>query len=779
MATDILSLRTLLNTCYSLSSQACEIIRSVQARREEKGATALNATLKDKNDSRTYLTEADTAAQELIWKGLRTVFGSELNIVGEEDAIEEEENPENKEEIVYEEALHGYNVPDDLQALVFSDVIVFIDPVDGTREFVEGRLEACQNLIGISYRGRAVAGVIGLPFIRTGSDESAICCGNTKAQIIFGVVGSTDGVHGLPSSMNYNLAKESEMVLGISADLGEKVPALKFVRETILTTSNAKTTRLLKAGACGNKCLKVIQGEADCALMNFGCSLWDTCATEALVVASGGEVSTLFGWKIHHGIRDDQDKETYKNNYGVMVTGKNFQTKQGVTLSAFIKQHIINNKVITDILKQNGVVPHTADENKQLVVDLIRNISDGTVITPEYFNHVIGGDTISSYYSLESDAVRYKQSHACRIIFDTGKTAFLKRIVLRELPSAIEKAKTLPYKLQRDVNANMNESNFLKNPLVTKFNNTENSNAKQGRLQIVKAYDCQALVYADNPIDSKFLLLLEDFSEKNGWHQFAHIDEKYMRSTLQALAKFHAFFWLKNGDRNLSREIEKQLWDVATYWDLEKQPTGQVELLEENFRRLIDEFEIIDDETEKKEIIVKNYGKKLKEIAIDLNSNVHNSLQKQTIIHGDAKCPNFFFKDNGDQTDVGLIDFQWTGAGLCATDVAYAIWTCPAFGVLAKEKELVQYYHSHLVNALQTNFPECEVGAWLPLDQFLQEYQKCFLDLSRCIIGDQWRTVSLNTLRERKGKMVYNAYNKDEDIAKLLIKRVMQSLDQL
>ena len=53
-------------------------------------------------------------------------------------------------------------------------MVVFIDPVDGTREFVEGRLNACQNLIGISYRGRAVAGVVGLPFTRYGTGLSSI-----------------------------------------------------------------------------------------------------------------------------------------------------------------------------------------------------------------------------------------------------------------------------------------------------------------------------------------------------------------------------------------------------------------------------------------------------------------------------------------------------------------------------------------------------------------------------------------------------------------------------
>ena len=48
--------------------------------------------------------------------------------------------------------------------VALEDVCVFVDPVDGTREFVEGRLENCQCLVGISVSGRAVAGAIGLPF---------------------------------------------------------------------------------------------------------------------------------------------------------------------------------------------------------------------------------------------------------------------------------------------------------------------------------------------------------------------------------------------------------------------------------------------------------------------------------------------------------------------------------------------------------------------------------------------------------------------------------------
>jgi len=779
MTSNNLSLKDLLSTCYTLSSHACGIIRKVQAKRETEGAEALNATLKDENDSRTYLTEADTAAQELIWNGLRSVYGPHLSIVGEEDAVEEEANWSIKEDSIGAKVLNDYHIPEDIQQLAFSDVVVFVDPVDGTREFVEGRLSACQNLIGISYRGRALAGVVGLPFTRLTNDGSQISCGNTETKIIFGVVGSKDGVSGLPDTEESSLADESELVLGISADLGEKEPALKFVRETILSNSKSKTTRLLKAGACGNKCLKVIQGEADCALMNFGCSLWDTCATEALVLAGGGRVVTLFGWNIGYGRRDEEDKDSYKNIYGVFVVGKNFESKYGATVARFIQQNILPSKVITNILTKYGVIPSVPDQDEKIVTDLIRNI-EGTVLITEYFNNVVGGDTINSYYSLEKDTVRYKQSHACRIIFDTGHSAFFKRIVLRELPSAVEKAKSLPYKLERDVKANMNENNFLKLTATEKFNLTEESNSSNecdGKAQIVRAYDCQARVYTDNPIDSKFTLLLEDFSEKNGWKQFPLLDENNMKSTLQALAKFHAFFWLK--DKQGSDEVRTLLWEVATYWDLEKQPAGQIELLENSFKRLIRDFKIANSDVEEQNMFGKNYGLKLSEIAKELNDAVHNSPDKQTIIHGDPKSPNFFFKKVGDKTNVGMIDFQWTGAGLCATDVAYAIWTCPQLSVLEREDDLVQYYHAQLVKYLQELYPEQMVEAWLTKDQFLQEYKVCFLDLSRCILADQWLTASLECIHARKDKLVYNAYNKDQDIARLLLRRVMQCLDSM
>ena len=50
-------------------------------------------------------------------------------------------------------SLFADELPEEYDAVQLSELVVFIDPLDGTREFVQGRLEAVQTLIGISWRG--------------------------------------------------------------------------------------------------------------------------------------------------------------------------------------------------------------------------------------------------------------------------------------------------------------------------------------------------------------------------------------------------------------------------------------------------------------------------------------------------------------------------------------------------------------------------------------------------------------------------------------------------
>lgn len=125
-------------------------------------------------DPRSALTEADGAAQEVILHCLRHRWGADLHIVGEEDEDGSDGNTGQEKQDVFER----YGVPrpedaainedilstDPAQDVPLSSVTLYVDPMDGTREFVEGRLGNVQCLVGIVVDGKPVGGVVGLPF---------------------------------------------------------------------------------------------------------------------------------------------------------------------------------------------------------------------------------------------------------------------------------------------------------------------------------------------------------------------------------------------------------------------------------------------------------------------------------------------------------------------------------------------------------------------------------------------------------------------------------------
>ena len=509
-----IQLQDLLAECHRLCQQACGIIRHVQLQREQGAGShaELQAELKDPLDPRSYMTVADTRAQRHIVAGLRARFGEMLDIVGEE---EDQEDPAQAICGVSEacnELDPTYSIPPELQELVFGDVCVFIDPLDGTREFVEGRLQAVQCLLGIAYRGRAVAGVIGLPFLRTScAPEQGPCtCVSSIPHVLYGVVGSPSGVAGLPLPQNdpgqhENASTGSSgevqagVTLAISSDLG-KGSAAEAVPKAIFGSGETPDrwedrAQLLRAGGCGFKILKVMTGQADAAVMNMKTSLWDTCAPEALVRAAGGTLTTLLGWPIQHRSLQHRAAPTgssatgYGNRFGVVVTGKLFAARSGLSHQSLCKR-VASDPLVAGLLEpdranvlQGSAVAakprkHTTIMNgdtcaarRPQAVDVARTIW-GDPLTTAYLEDAVfteRKDTplgvhrlpeIAKYWAPEEDAVRYKQSHACRIRWEfvgkkdgVGKgagaaesgsegcvrSAFYKRIVLRELPYAVKK----------------------------------------------------------------------------------------------------------------------------------------------------------------------------------------------------------------------------------------------------------------------------------------------------------------------------------------------------
>eukprot|EP00074_Homo_sapiens_P081431 XP_016855535.1 3'(2'),5'-bisphosphate nucleotidase 1 isoform X11 [Homo sapiens] len=86
-----------------------------------------------------------------------------LTIIGEEDLPSEEVDQELIEDSQWEEILKQ-PCPSQYSAIKEEDLVVWVDPLDGTKEYTEGLLDNVTVLIGIAYEGKAIAGVINQPY---------------------------------------------------------------------------------------------------------------------------------------------------------------------------------------------------------------------------------------------------------------------------------------------------------------------------------------------------------------------------------------------------------------------------------------------------------------------------------------------------------------------------------------------------------------------------------------------------------------------------------------
>ncbi len=285
----------LLSTCVFACERGCLAIRTVQASRESAGSgDTFKVELKDKNDPRSALTEADHAAHIAITASLRKTWDASsetLNIVCEED----DGNCEDAV-LAYMNDVNNLPLPKDLldddigetTDIDASDITIFVDPLDGTREFVEGRLSNCQVLVGIAVGGEAIAGAIGIPFP---SDDM-----NTEPTIVYGIADFGTGVKGSPLTRG-------------PFPLDRHIDGLRFPRPHYATgDSNAPVMTACKKaaikryggsnviyGGAGNKILAAALGEVACSIQHKIGGPWDLCAPEAILKAMGGRMTDIFG----------------------------------------------------------------------------------------------------------------------------------------------------------------------------------------------------------------------------------------------------------------------------------------------------------------------------------------------------------------------------------------------------------------------------------------------------------------------------------------------------
>ena len=161
-------------------------------------------------------------------------------------------------------------------------------------------------------------------------------------------------------------------------------------------------------------------------------------------------------------------------------------------------------------------------------------------------------------------------------------SCFYKRVDMSSLEHLRYKAVQQPTKVARDVRSYEVEASFLASQAIKEL-------VKTGTVSVPACYHADTRRHSE-PIESKFALLLEDFSPMDGWAQVRMLDHQESKAALVALARFHAFFLPSSTHRRSvvgaelekkqeqEQELEKSIWNSGGYWQPNMQP-GQMNIL--------------------------------------------------------------------------------------------------------------------------------------------------------------------------------------------------------
>uniref|UniRef100_A0AAR2J857 3'(2'),5'-bisphosphate nucleotidase 1 n=1 Tax=Pygocentrus nattereri TaxID=42514 RepID=A0AAR2J857_PYGNA len=310
MASQTALVMRLLASAYAVAEKAGTIVRRV--------LHSGDLGIVEKTGANDLQTLADRLVQKSICASLSKSF-PKITIIGEEDLPSEAAEEDLIETGMYDVILRKpcpekYSILKEeevrkttkrvhklkYQQMYNSDI--FPTLTYGTKEYTEGLLDHVTVLIGIAYRGKAIAGVINQPFYnyQMGADV-------TLGRTLWGMLG-----------------------LGAFGFQLQDVPDGKRIVTTTRSHSNKlvidavqamEPHDVIRVGGAGNKIIQLVEGKASAYVFaSPGCKKWDTCAPEAILHAVGGKLTDMHGnaYCYDAGVK-------HMNSAGVLATLRNHQ----------------------------------------------------------------------------------------------------------------------------------------------------------------------------------------------------------------------------------------------------------------------------------------------------------------------------------------------------------------------------------------------------------------------------------------------------------------------
>lgn len=227
-------------------------------------------------------TEADRSVQRCIIGSLQHHF-PKINIIGEEE-LTYASDIEKIQEKEFSKDVLALTCPDNLKNVKENEVIVWVDPLDGTKEFTQGLLDHVTVLIGISVNGNAVGGVVYQPYYNCQAQPP-----RTLGRCIWGMVGV--GAYGMEKK---SPPEGKNIITTTRSHSDPKVTG---------AVTACEPTEVIRVGGAGHKVLLVCEGIAHAYVFaSKGCKKWDTCAPEGVLRAMGGTLTDLHGNKIRYSL---------------------------------------------------------------------------------------------------------------------------------------------------------------------------------------------------------------------------------------------------------------------------------------------------------------------------------------------------------------------------------------------------------------------------------------------------------------------------------------------
>eukprot|EP00668_Euglena_longa_P015282 GGOE01019342.1.p1 GENE.GGOE01019342.1~~GGOE01019342.1.p1 ORF type:complete len:337 (+),score=105.63 GGOE01019342.1:22-1011(+) len=306
---DTVPLLPLLACCALTAGGAGRIIREVDGMRDlwlaenkKSSAEADSPIVRgvENMDSSEVVTVADRRAQDHIVNSLQQRFPA-LHIVGEEGHVLGTDAVQLTDSMVdaWIAGLPSSAMVEQAAAMVLplATTCVWVDPLDGTKEFACGRVHSCCVLIGITVDGGSKAGIVLEPFRANPNGDLGV--------LHIGVVGL--GMLVQPGRLHERAGGDPLVVCGSIIP-----PEIRGALNAIQT--DQPQAALQQTGGCGNKLLRVLEGTFDGFLQGKGVCRWDTCAGEALLRCCGGALTDMNGQPYHYDQHGD-----FNNTTGVLA----------------------------------------------------------------------------------------------------------------------------------------------------------------------------------------------------------------------------------------------------------------------------------------------------------------------------------------------------------------------------------------------------------------------------------------------------------------------------